>query len=823
MNNATESGRLAELDRFEVLDTPAEPLFDSLTALAAQTFDTPIALISLVDQERQWFKACIGLDVDHTAREISFCQHAIVSDDVFVVRDAASDARFRDNPLVTGAPDIRFYAGAPLVTPEGHRLGTLCIIDTVARDFSASDASRLQAIARSVMQALLLRLDGRERQRIAVIAAQQAELLKLAEEMSGVGTWSWDVASDRTVWSDAVYRIHGYAPGAEPPPLQGVLERYHPDDAKRLGELVQRAVTHGEDYGLEARIYRPDGSQRHVVARGACRRDASGAVVALVGTFQDVTEHVTAERFVRTVTDNLPGMVGYWDHELRCRFANAAYVEWFGRSPEAMRDITLAELLGPTLFETNEPYISGALRGQTQSFQRTLIKPSGEVGHTWTNYIPDLDAEGRAQGFYVLVSDVTALKRVEDELQAANTLLTVARDEAEAAASVKSEFLANVSHELRTPLTSIIGFSNLLEPRLAGDEVSHRFASRIRHAADALLTAVNDILDFSKLEAGQVEIEPRPVHVARFLDDAVGLLAPQAAEKGLSLICDSARAPDTPVMLDDTRLRQILLNLVSNAVKFTGTGSVTVSVARVAGTKRLRFEVRDTGSGIPVERQEQLFKRFSQVDASTTRLHGGTGLGLAICKGLVEAMGGDIGVQSVLGEGSVFFFEVPLVEAGAALLMSDEQRRDGPEPLAGLRLLVVDDNAFNRELVRLIGTAAGMDVLEADCGEAGIGLAREHPVDLILMDMRMPGMDGATAARAIASGTGPNAATPILAFSADVATQAGAAGAVGPFAGAVAKPLVPASLLQGLREALASPPSPAGRRLTFEGDRQHAH
>ena len=162
MGDPRETERLAELDRFEVLDTPPEPLFDSLTELAARTFEVPICLISLVDQDRQWFKSRVGLDVESTPRGISFCQHAILSDDVFVVRDASRDERFRENPLVVGSPDIRFYAGAPLITARGHRLGTLCIIDRAPREtFSPAEAARLHALADSVMQALVLRMDSR--------------------------------------------------------------------------------------------------------------------------------------------------------------------------------------------------------------------------------------------------------------------------------------------------------------------------------------------------------------------------------------------------------------------------------------------------------------------------------------------------------------------------------------------------------------------------------------------------------------------------------------------------------------------------------------
>jgi PAS domain S-box-containing protein len=275
-----------------ILYTSSEPLFESLAQLAALTFKAPIALISLVDEERQWFEARVGLDVDRAAGDISFCQHAILSDDIFMIPDAAEDERFRDNPLVTGPPAIRFYAGAPLITPEGRRLGTVCVIDTGPRAFTDADASRLRVLAQSVMQALLMRRDGEDRERIATAAARQTKLLELAEDMAGVGTWSWDVAADRTTWSNQVYRIHGYEPAVEPPTLQGVLKRYHPDDAKLLADHVRRAVAQGLDYALEARIYRQDGSERHVIARGVCRKDAHGAVAEIVGTFQDVTEHV---------------------------------------------------------------------------------------------------------------------------------------------------------------------------------------------------------------------------------------------------------------------------------------------------------------------------------------------------------------------------------------------------------------------------------------------------------------------------------------------------------------------------------------------------
>jgi PAS domain S-box-containing protein len=793
-----EGERLAALERLEVLDSPSEPLFDSLTDLAAQTFNTPIALISLVDQERQWFKACVGLDVDHTPRDISFCQHAILSNQVFVVLDAANDERFRDNPLVTGPPDIRFYAGAPLITPEGYRLGTLCVIDKVARQtFTDAEAFRLQAIAKSVMQALLLRLDSRELERIAVVSDQQNSLLKLAEDMAGVGTWSWDLAADRTTWSDQVYRIHGYELGVEPPALQSVLERYHPDDAKILADHVQRAVAEGRDYELEARIYRPDGSERHVVARGACRKGPNGAVAAIVGTLQDITEHVTAERFIRALTDNLPGMVAYWDADLRCRFANAAYGEWFGQSPESMLTITLPDLLGAELFAKNQQYIQAALNGQAETFSRTLIKPSGEVGHTWAHYIPDIDASGRAQGFYVLVSDVTALKQAEEKMQATNVLLEAARDQAEAAAAVKAEFLANMSHEIRTPLTAILGFTGLLAGRADLPETARMMVSRVKGASTALLSIVNDILDFSKLEAGQMKIDPKPIDVVAVAEDALAMFGPQAEAKSLWLEFEAT--PDIPgrVCVDPDRLRQILLNLIGNAVKFTDKGTVRLRLGYDAKEQSLRVRVEDTGAGMDEAQIARLFQRFSQVDASSTRRHGGTGLGLAICRGLTEAMGGEIGVDSTPGQGSAFHFYIDAPSAASPIETEEESASSAS--LSGVRVLVADDNAANRELARALLQQFDAEVTEAVDGAEVVALAADAPFDAILIDLHMPVLDGQGALHRIRSEFGPNQDAPIFAFTADGAdtVNCGAGG----FDGVIGKPIVAANMVATLIQA----------------------
>jgi len=319
----------------------------------------------------------------------------------------------------------------------------------------------------------------------------------------------------------------------------------------------------------------------------------------------------------------------------------------------------------------------------------------------------------------------------------------------------------------------------------------------VAEASRALLCTVNDILDFSKLEAGQVTIERRPTSLRKLARATLDLFTPQAAAKDIDLGLEFiAGAGEATVSVDPDRIRQILLNLVGNAVKFTSAGSVTLKVSHRG--KRLRVEVIDTGDGIPPAKQSQLFKRFSQVDGSLTRAHSGTGLGLAICKGLAEAMEGRIGLDSSVGRGSRFWFEIPaqLADAPSA---AEAEARAALGDFTGLRVLVADDHAANRELIRLFLSGLGAEISEAVDGDEAVTMAAELPYDVILLDMRMPRMGGIDAAREIRIGGGPNDATPILAFTADVDAERDLANAG--FQGVVSKPVEPASLIRAVARA----------------------
>ncbi len=520
-------------------------------------------------------------------------------------------------------------------------------------------------------------------------------------------------------------------------------------DAHRRTEFVALMKEHGTVRGFESEIYRKDGSTMWISENARAVLDGSGQISYFEGMVEDITERKRLETELHASGENLAAVINniddsIWsiDTEYRLQTFNATFAHSFAMMfgiTVKVGDVVI-DLLPPDWRPEDIALYDRALAGEKYIVERRY-QFADEERYYEISYNP-IRTHEIVTGVAVFSKDITERQRAHIALQAAMV-------SAESANRLKSEFLANMSHEIRTPMNGVIGMTDLLLMTDLTHE-QREFARTVRISGESLLIVINDILDFSKIEAGKLDLEIIDFELREVIDNTMDLLAAQAHSKGLELA--AFIRPEVPLELrgDPGRLRQIVNNLVGNAVKFTSHGEVVVTVSRVSENAThavLNFEVRDTGIGIDQKAQGNLFKAFSQADGSTTRKYGGTGLGLAISKKLVALMNGEMKVVSELGKGSAFSFNAEFEKQTLAL--KSTARHD----LVDLRVLIVDDNATNREIVDHHARDWKMRSALAASGPQALEILRESaaldPFDLAILDMQMPEMDGLMLGREI--------------------------------------------------------------------------
>jgi two-component system, sensor histidine kinase and response regulator len=525
--------------------------------------------------------------------------------------------------------------------------------------------------------------------------------------------------------------------------------------------------------------------------------------------------HTAAERnldiernLLRTVTDNIPDSIFVKDTEGRYTLVNRAFAKLHGAGKPD-------DLLGKSVFDLFPQERATALHaadlevmkdtsGTAYEGERSTVDPDGSVKWIQMTKVPLLGPNNEVVGIVGVNRDVTRRKLAEANLMKA-------KEEAESASRAKSTFLATMSHEIRTPMNGILGLTELvLDTHLTAEQREN--LALVQFSAESLLSIINDILDFSKIEAGKMELESIPFDLRWSLGETMKALSFRAHQKGLELVYEvDPNAPEA-LMGDPGRLRQILTNLIGNAIKFTDHGEIFVSVEeQVHGpdTTSLRIAIKDTGVGIPFEHQEKIFESFSQADGSMTRKYGGTGLGLAICAKLVEMMGGRIWVESEPGRGSTFFFTAQFAIQSTPLAYPEPLQ---PQQLRGMRALIVDDNATNRRVLDGMLKGWGMDPTTAENGPEALRalhVAKRGglPFPLILLDGHMPEIDGFTLAEQIQADSGLVGGTIMMLTSAGRLGDAARCRELG-ISAYLGKPIRQGELLDAICHTLNNAPPP---------------
>jgi PAS domain S-box-containing protein len=581
---------------------------------------------------------------------------------------------------------------------------------------------------------------------------------------------------------------------------------------------AQARVLAGETLRREVQLTLPDGRRPWLRYEHTPWREASGEIGGVLSMSVDITELVEALQRAEESEKRLKlaleiGELRMWEVDMRRRTVTDAGANSFTTMVhQTFEDLTDGVLRA--VHPHDRPAVEEGWRRHLEDgvpFTVTCRLMQLDGPHIWIQTASEAirGEDGELLRIVNVLRNIDQAKRAEINLQRA-------RDAAEAANRAKSEFLANMSHEIRTPLNGVMGVASALG-RTALSESQQEMVGLIASSAETLESLLSDVLDLARIESGRLELKAEDFDLAQSVRDVAALFEPSARAKGLDLLVELSPAADGVYVGDAPRIRQVISNLVSNAVKFTARGSVRIRVAAApaeAGAS-LTLSVADTGIGFDAEAGKRLFERFEQADGSITRRYGGTGLGLAISRSLAEAMGGGLSATSQPGHGSTFTFELTLPRSSAAAPAPLSAPEDAPEvDLSQLRVLLAEDHPTNRRVVELILNAAGVDLTSVENGAEAVNAWAQGRFDLILMDMQMPVMDGLTATRAIREREGRDglARTPIFALTANAMPEHAKASLEAGADGHLTKPIAAEALLRTVAEAATRPPTADAER-----------
>jgi PAS domain S-box-containing protein len=975
-----ELARLQALKDYQILNSLSEQEYDRITALASIICEVPISLISLLDEDRQWFKSKVGIEVDHTARELAFCQYTIMGDTLLEVPDATEDVRFKDSPFVQQDPHIRFYAGYPLIDPAGFKLGTLCVVDHKPRQLSPAQKAALQLLSQEVMQLITERrakeelrsfeklflltsdlicisdtsgafkkvnpaferllgwskaemlqknlfelihpdelaptlavmeeikqgnpiINYEHRMRcasgaykmfqwvvspeldtdnlfaigrdvtavraneeklaekeadlraivdntqglicthdlegnfIGVNAAgatilgytieqlsqmslfdvvpkarhsylvaylshiqqegsgsgqmqvhdkdgqaktllfnnklelrpgkapyvignalditesknmerrlyQLTEMLEQTNKVARVGGWQFDLSTEVVYWTALTREIHDAPPDYQPV-LATAIDFYKEGPQRQLIQrVIDEAIAYGTPWEIEVQIVTLTGREVWVKSMGNASFE-DGKCKRLFGSFQDIDQQKKIEIEADRSRAILSSFVNYTPAAVAMLDNNMNYIAVSTRWLEEYK-IDGKDIVGNSYYDYF-PFMTMEARERHQRVLQGAVERREEdqfigQGSALQQYVtwemrPWFVADGVIGGMMIFTQNISAAVQQRKELDQAKVA-------AEQASIAKSDFLSNMSHEIRTPLNGVIGFTDLVLKTELND-TQLQYLSIVNQSANALLGIINDILDFSKIEAGKLELDIEECDIYEISGQATDIITYQVQKKGLEMLLNLA--PDLPrfIYTDSVRIKQILVNLLGNAAKFTEEGEIELKISvleQQADQSLLRFSVRDTGIGINADKKDKIFEAFAQEDASTTKKYGGTGLGLAITNKLLALMGSKLQLNTTLGQGSEFFFEV--------WMKAEQGDANEWENISWIKqVLIVDDNANNRTILHDMLLLKNIDSTLAKNGfEALQILATGQRFDVVLMDYHMPYLDGLDTIRQI--------------------------------------------------------------------------